>query len=42
MMSNIVECAIPEDLEVNMPLEVVFDDIDNDWTLVKFRPASEN
>ena len=42
MMSNIVECDIPDGLEVNMPLEVVFDDIDSDWTLVKFKPASEN
>ena len=39
MMSNIVECDIPDGLEVNMPLEVVFDDVDDEWTLVKFKPA---
>lgn len=38
MMSNVVDCA-PEDLKVNMALEVVFDSVTDDWTLVKFKPA---
>jgi uncharacterized OB-fold protein len=40
MMSNVVGVDIPDGLEVNMPLEVVFDSITDDWTLIKFRPAS--
>ena len=40
MMSNVVECEVPEGLEVNMPLEVVFDAVTDEWTLVKFKPAS--
>jgi len=39
MMSNVVDCPV-EDIKVNMPLEVVFDSVTDDWTLVKFRPAS--
>ena len=39
MMSNVVECEIPDGLQVNMELEAVFDDIDDEWTLVKFKPA---
>lgn len=38
MISNIVECAL-DDLEVDMPLEPVFDDVTEEWTLVKFKPA---
>ena len=40
MISNVVGCAIPEDVRVDMPLEAVFDDVTEEWTLVKFRPAS--
>lgn len=40
MISNVVECAIPDDVRVDMPLEAVFDDVTEEWTLVKFRPAS--
>ena len=39
MVSNIVECEIPDGLSVDMPLEVAFDDVTDEWTLVKFRPA---
>jgi len=40
MMSNVVDCPV-EDLEINMPLEVVFDSVTDDWTLVKFKPAGK-
>jgi uncharacterized OB-fold protein len=40
MISNLVECA-PQDAQVDMRLQAVFDDITPDWTLVKFRPAQE-
>ena len=40
MISNVVECAIPDEVSVDMPLEAVFDDVTDEWTLVKFRPAS--
>ena len=39
MISNVVECDM-DDLEIDMPLEAVFDEVTSDWTLVKFRPAS--
>ncbi len=38
MISNVVECDV-EALEIDMPLEAVFDDVTPEWTLVKFRPA---
>ena len=37
MMSNIVECR-NEDLSIDMPVEVVFDDVTPEITLPKFRP----
>lgn len=37
-VSNVL-CEIDE-IEVGMPVEAVFDDIDEDWTLVKFKPAA--
>ena len=37
MMSNIVECK-NEDLRIDMPVEVVFDDVTPEITLPKFRP----
>ena len=40
MISNLVGCPIPEGLEVDMRLEVAFEDVTEDWTLPKFRPAS--
>ena len=39
MISNIAGCKIPDDLRVDMPLEVVFDDVTPDWTLIKFKPG---
>ena len=39
MVSNIVECRIPEDLRVDMPVVAVFDAVTPEWTLVKFKPA---
>jgi len=38
MMSNLVECA-ESDLKVGMAVEVVFDDVTEEVTLPKFRPA---
>ena len=38
MMSNVVDCDVA-DVKVDMPLVVKFDDVTDDWTLVKFRPA---
>ena len=40
MMTNIVDCPqTPEALELDMPLEVVFEKITDDISLPKFRPA---
>jgi uncharacterized OB-fold protein len=39
MISNIVECEIPDGLRVDMPVVAAFDDVTDDWTLVKFKPA---
>jgi uncharacterized protein len=36
--TNIVGCA-PDDVHVDMPVVVEYDDVSPDWTLVKFRPA---
>jgi uncharacterized protein len=38
MVSNVVQCSVA-DVQVDMPLEAVFDDVTPEWTLVKFRPA---
>jgi uncharacterized OB-fold protein len=38
MPTNIVGCA-PEDVTVDMPVTVTFDDVSADWTLPKFEPA---
>jgi uncharacterized protein len=38
MLSNVVQCK-NEDLYVGMPVEVVFDDITNEISLPKFKPA---
>ncbi len=40
MPSNLVECAI-EDARIDMPVEAVFDDGSEEFTLVKFRPAAD-
>lgn len=39
LISNIVGCKIPDDLRVDMPLMVSFEDVAPEWTLVKFKPA---
>ena len=40
MMTNIIECPqTPEALELDMPLEVAFEKIDDKITLPLFRPA---
>ena len=39
MVSNVVGCA-PDELRIGMPVEVVFDDIDDTTTLPKFRPTT--
>ena len=36
--TNLVECEI-DAAEIEMPVEVVFDDVTDDVTLVKFKPA---
>lgn len=42
MMSNIVECPqTPEALELDMPLEVTWLQLDDDITLPQFRPAGK-
>ncbi len=38
MISNVVQCDI-DDVKVDMPLTVFFDDVTPEWTLVKFKPA---
>ena len=38
MMSNVIGVA-PEDVRVDMPVEVVFEDVTEDITLPKFRPV---
>jgi uncharacterized OB-fold protein len=40
MVSNVVQCAV-DAISVDMPLEAVFDDVTPEWTLVKFKPASQ-
>ena len=39
MVSNLVECK-PGDVEIGMPVEVVFDDVTAEITLPKFKPAA--
>ena len=36
--TNLVDCEI-EDAEIDMPVEVAFEDVTDDATLVKFKPA---
>lgn len=38
LMSNIVDCK-NEDIEIGMPVEVVFEEVSEEVTLPKFRPA---
>ena len=39
MVTNIVDCEIPDGLEVDMLVEATYDDVSDDYTVVKFRPA---
>jgi uncharacterized OB-fold protein len=39
LISNVVDCTIPDDLAMDMPLVVKFEDVTPEVTLVKFRPA---
>ena len=39
LISNIVDCEIPDGLSVDMALEASYDDVSEEWTLVKFRPV---
>jgi uncharacterized OB-fold protein len=36
--SNLVDCAI-EDARIDMPVEVAFEDVTDETTLVKFKPS---
>jgi len=38
MLTNIVECD-PQEVHCNMPVEVIFEKLDKEFTLPKFRPA---
>ena len=38
MTTNIVECAI-EDVRIGMAVEAVYEDVDDEVTLVQFRPV---
>lgn len=38
LVTNVVGCA-PEDVRCDMPVVVEFDDVSEEWTLVKFKPA---
>lgn len=40
MVSNVIGCKIPEDVKVDMALEVTFDDVTAEQTLFKFKPVS--
>ena len=39
MLTHVVECD-PDDIKCDMPVEVVFEDINDDISLPKFRPVS--
>ena len=38
MPTNIVDCPL-DDIRVDMPVTVRFDDVSPEWTLVKFKPS---
>jgi uncharacterized OB-fold protein len=38
MMTNVIECE-PGDVEIGMPVEVVFDDLNDTISLPQFRPV---
>ena len=39
MISTIVDCEVPDAVAIDMRLEASFDDITDQWTLLKFRPG---
>ena len=39
LISNMVDCELPDGIHVDMAVEAVYEDITDDWTLVKFKPA---
>jgi hypothetical protein len=40
MMTNIIDCPqTPEALQLDMPVEVVFEKLDDEITLPQFRPV---
>ncbi|MEX0786407.1 MAG: Zn-ribbon domain-containing OB-fold protein [Dehalococcoidia bacterium] len=41
LITNVVDCA-NEDLRTDMPLEAVFDDVSDETTLIRFRPAANS
>ena len=42
LMSNILDCpATPEALQLDMPLEVTFEELTDDITLPQFKPAGD-
>ena len=41
LVTNIVDCP-HEELRVDMPVEAVFDDVSEETTLVRFRPAAQS
>ena len=38
MVTSIVECS-PDDVQCDMPVVATYDDVSEEWTLVKFKPA---
>ena len=40
LLTNLVDCRL-EDIEVGMPVEVVFDDVTEEISLSKFRPSAK-
>jgi uncharacterized OB-fold protein len=38
LISNLVGCA-PGEVRIGMPVEVVYEDVSEDWTLFRFAPA---
>ena len=39
MISNVINCDAENDVAIDMPLKAVFDDLSDEWTLLKFEPA---
>ena len=39
MVSNIINCE-PDDIYIGMKVEVVFDDVTDEYTLPKFKPVA--